>query len=98
MDIERRFWFRAVPDRLTGATASNLGELEAEMAHCDRGVLRHHAPRHDLSRWVAEVFHDQELAARIYAAEEDIEQDTPAALVEAARLAILAALRFRRPR
>lgn len=95
---ERRFWFRALPDRLTGATAANLGELETELAHCDRDVLRHHAPRHDLSRWVAEVFLDQELAGRIRAAENGIGQDSPAAIVEAGRLTMLAALRFRRPR
>ncbi len=94
---ERRFWFRTQPDRLTGAVAGNLGELKAELAHCERGVLRHHAPRHDLSSWVAHVFLDQELAARIYSAEEDIEPDSPAAIVESGRLAILAALRSRRP-
>ena len=97
MTADRRFWFRAEPDRLTGATAGNLGELEAELAHCDRAVLRHHAPRQDLSRWVAEVFHDQELADRIAVAEATIRSDSPAAVVDAGRLAMVAALHARRP-
>ena len=53
----RRFRFRTEPDIPTGAVAANLSELEAELARCDEGVLRHHCPGHDFSRWVADVFH-----------------------------------------
>ena len=62
-------YFRSEPDSPTGAVAANLSELEAELGRCDRGVLRHHCPRHDFSSWVAGVFHDQALAADLAAAE-----------------------------
>jgi hypothetical protein len=98
MATDRRFWFRDGPDHLTGSTAANLGQLEAELAHCDRAVLRHHAPRRDLSRWVAEVFHDPQLAAGLEAAERTIDARSPTAVVEAGRLALVATLRAREPR
>ena len=53
----RRFQFRTEPDTPTGAVAANLAELEAELGRCDEGVLRHHCPGRDFSRWVSEFFH-----------------------------------------
>ena len=91
----RRFVFRAVPDHRTGAVAINPGELEVELASCERAVLRHHAPRRDFSRWIAEVFHDDSLSAAIRAAEMTIDTESPSALVESARLAMINALRAR---
>jgi hypothetical protein len=93
-----RFYFRTEPDTPTGAVAANLAELEAELACCDGGVLLHHCPGRDFSRWVAEVFHDQALAARLGAAEAALPPDSPAAVVEQIRLALVAALQARHPR
>ncbi len=93
-----RFHFRTEPDNPTGAVAANLSELEAELVRCDRGVLRHHCPRHDFSRWIADVFHDQPLAANLAACEAQITTHNPAAVVEEGRLALVAALQARHPR
>jgi hydroxymethylpyrimidine pyrophosphatase-like HAD family hydrolase len=91
----RRFHFRTQPDTPTGATAANLAELEAELGRCDRGVLRHHCPGHDFSRWVDGVFHDQTLAADLSAAEAALPAESHAAVVEQVRLALIAALQAR---
>jgi hypothetical protein len=93
-----RFHFRTEPDTPTGAIAANLSELEAELVRCDRGVLRHHCPRHDFSRWIAGVFHDRPLAADLAGAEARLPAHSPAAVVEQVRLALVAALQARRPR
>ena len=92
----RRFYFWTDPDSPTGAVAANLGELEAELARCDRGVLRHHCPRHDFSNWVAGVFHDHQLAADIAAAEAVLVPGSPTAVVEEVRVALIAAFQARR--
>ena len=47
----RRFYFRTEADTPTGAVAANLSQLEDELVRCDPGVLRHHCPGHDFSRW-----------------------------------------------
>ncbi|MGO9753993.1 MAG: HAD hydrolase family protein [Solirubrobacteraceae bacterium] len=90
-----RFYFRDDGDTPTGAVAANLPELEAELVLCDRGVLRHHCPNHDFSRWIDAVFHDQPLAADIAAAEGQLSDHSPAAIVEQQRLALIAALQAR---
>ncbi len=72
-----RFHFRTEPDTPTGAIAANLAELEAELVRCDRGVLRHHCPRHDFSGWIAGVFHDKSLAADLAAAEAALRPTAP---------------------
>jgi hypothetical protein len=93
-----RFYFRDEGDTPTGAVAANLPELEAELVRCDRGVLRHHCPGHDFSRWIAAVFHDQALAAELAAAEAQLSHHSPAAIVEQQRLALIAALQARHAR
>ena len=93
-----RFYFRDAPDHLTGATAGNLADLEAILAACGRAVLRHHCPRHDLSRWTVDVFHDDVLGGTLRQAEDRVKEDSPAAVVEAARLDLLGALQSRRHR
>ena len=98
VDVARRFYFRTVPDTPTGAVAGNLAELEAELTHCDRGVLRHHCPRRDFSRWIGAVFHDHALAERVATAEEAVAASTPAAVVEETRVKLVAALHARRQR
>jgi len=94
----RRFHFRSGPGAPTGAVAANLGQLEAELAGCDEGVLRHHCPGHDFSRWVADVFHDGLLAADLAAAEGALADQGPDALVEQVRLALIRVLQDRYPR
>ena len=93
-----RFHFRAEPDIPTGAIAANLADLEAELVRCNGGVLRHHCPRHDFSRWVAGVFHDQPLAGELAAAEARLPVAGTSAIVEQVRLALVATLQNRRAR
>jgi len=91
----QRFYFRTEGDAPTGAVAANLPELEAVLAVCEQGVLRHHCPGHDFSGWVAGVFDDEPLAARIAAAEAQLSADSPTAVVEQVRRALIAALQAR---
>ena len=90
-----QFHFRTEPGTPTGAVAANLTQLETELAQCDEGVLRHHCPDHDLSRWVADVFHDRPLAASLASAEASLTRRSPGAVVEQVRLALIAALQDR---
>ena len=94
----RRFYFRAEPNTPTGVVAANLLELEDELVRCERDVLRHHCPGHDFSRWIAGVFHQESLATVMAAAEAGVQDRSPAAVVEQARLALIAALQARRSR
>jgi hypothetical protein len=57
--------------------------------------LRHHCPRHDFSHWVAATFHNEPLAADLAAAEAQLSTQSPAAIVEQVRLALVAALQAR---
>ena len=91
----RRFYFKTGPDTATGAVAANLDELEAELGRCDRGVLRHHCPRHEFSGWVAGVFRDEALAADLAELEAAVPADSHAAVVEQVRLALIALLQTR---
>jgi len=91
----RGFYFRTEADTLTGAVAANLAELEDELIRCDPGVLRHHCPNHDFSRWVTAVFHDQPLATGLAAAEAQLPTQSPAAIVEQVRLELVALLQSR---
>jgi len=74
---------------------ANLPELEAEIALCGAGVLRDHLAEHDFSRWIAGVFHNEPLADAIAATEAQLPGDSPAATVEPARRALIAALQAR---
>lgn len=98
IELSRRFYFRREPDVTTGAVAANLLDLEAELSRCDRGVLRHHCPRHDFSRWVAGVVHDQTLADELARVESRLPRAAPQAVAEEVRLALIAALHARRTR
>ena len=91
----RRFYFKTGPDTATGAVAANLDELEAELGRCDRGVLRHHCPRHEFSGWVAGVFRDEALATDLAELEAALPADSHAAVVEQVRLALIAVLQSR---
>jgi hypothetical protein len=91
----QRFSFRTEGDAPTGVVAASLPELEAELACCDPGVLRHHCPGHDFSGWVAGVFHDEPLAAEIAAVEAQLSSDSSTVVVEQVRLAVIAALQAR---
>lgn len=91
----RAFWFRNDRDQATGAVAHNLRELELELCHCNRCVLRHHAPRGDFSRWIYDVFHNRRLAARIATIEATIRSASPDAAVDAARLELIRELHRR---
>jgi hypothetical protein len=99
VDPARRFHFRTTPDNLTGAVAANLAQLEGELARCDRGVLRHHCPKGDFSRWIAEVLRDEVfLAEQIATLETAVSPSSPAAVVDEERVHIIAVLQTARPR
>ncbi len=87
--LHRGLWFRNERDELTGAVATNLRELHQELATCDPGVLRHHAPRRDISRWARDVLHDSVLADSIRTMEADVSNDSSDATVNAARHALI---------
>ncbi len=69
LEPAQRFYFRIEDDATPRAAVANLPELEAAIAVCGPGVLRHHCAEHDFSRWVAGVFHNEPLAADIVAAD-----------------------------
>ena len=94
----RAFWFRDEHDRPTGIVAHNLHELEAELAHCDRTILRHHAPLGDFSRWINDVFHERQLAATVASIEATITPSSAAATIDAARLDLVHELHRRHHR
>lgn len=98
-NVESGHWFhfRIEPDTPTGVTVGNLSALESELVRCDRGVLRHHCPHHDFSRWIADVFHDHSLASDVSTAEAGLTTRSPAAVVEQVRVALVSALQSRRP-
>jgi hypothetical protein len=98
VEVGHRFHFRTQPDTPTGVTAGNLAQLEVELVRCERNVLRHHCPRHDFSRWIADVFHDKSLAIDVSTAESRLTARSPAAVVEQGRVALVAALQARLPR
>lgn len=64
MDAHLSFHFRDLEDRQV-AVAGNMTELLAVLQGCEDGVLLHHAPGLDLSRWVREVISDRQLAERL---------------------------------
>ncbi len=91
----QRFYFRIEDDVTPRAVVANLPELEAAIAACDAGVLRHHCAEHDFSRWVAGVFQNEPLAAEIAAAEAQLSAGSPTETVEDVRLALTEALQAR---
>lgn len=95
MDSARRFHFRTTPDTPTGRTAGNLTEFEAVLASAGPGVLRHHCPTQDFSRWIRDVLKDRYLAAQIAAIERVVGPASPDALAESARVGMIAALHVR---
>lgn len=62
------------------------------------GVLRHYCPGRDFSRWVSDVFHDKALAVSLSAVESSLPAQSPGAVVDQVRLALIAALQERHPR
>ncbi|MGO9976310.1 MAG: helix-turn-helix transcriptional regulator [Solirubrobacteraceae bacterium] len=91
----QRFYFRIEDDATPRAVVANLPELEAAIAACDAGVLRHHCAEHDFSRWVAGVFENEPLAAEIAAAEAQLSADSPTETIEQTRLALITVLQAR---
>jgi hypothetical protein len=69
-----RFAFRTLHG-LTGRSAANLLELDAEIARAAPDVIAHHASRHDFSRWIRDVISDRELAERAFALESQLATD-----------------------
>jgi DNA-binding transcriptional ArsR family regulator len=93
----QRFYFLIEDDVTPRAVVANLPELEAAIAVCGPGVLRHHCAEHDFSRWVAGVFHNEPLAAEIAAAEAQLSADSPTETIEQTRLALITVLQARQP-
>jgi len=61
------FTRRGVP---TGQSARTLTEFAAIAAGCPPEDLEGHLQRHDVSRWIADIFRDRLLAAKVFALEE----------------------------
>jgi hydroxymethylpyrimidine pyrophosphatase-like HAD family hydrolase len=61
---ERWFYFRDGADRVVDV-AGNMADLRSVLSGTEEDVLWHHAPRHDLSSWVAAVFQDPVLSAQL---------------------------------
>jgi hydroxymethylpyrimidine pyrophosphatase-like HAD family hydrolase len=62
---EHRCFFLRRPDGRLVATVGSLGEFLESLESVDEEVLAFHAARGDFSRWLLEVFADQELGARL---------------------------------
>jgi len=58
---EHRFFFRH-PDGRLAATAESLNEFRQKIMVVDDEVLNYHTGRGDFSRWMLDIFSDQELA------------------------------------
>jgi hypothetical protein len=95
VEAAQRFYFRIEDDATPRTVVANLPELEAEIAVCEPGVLRHHCAEHDFSRWIAGVFHNEPLADAIAATEAQLSADSPTETVEHARRALTAVLQAR---
>jgi len=95
---DRRFYLRSDPDVPTGVTAGNLAELAVVLADCDPGVLRHHCPRGDFSRWIEDVFHDRMVVEQVRELERAVTASSPSTDVERARSALVAVLSGARAR
>ncbi|MGO9789922.1 MAG: winged helix-turn-helix transcriptional regulator [Solirubrobacteraceae bacterium] len=95
VEAAQRFYFRIEDDVTPRAVVANLPELEAAIAVCGAGVLRHHCAERDFSRWVAGVLHSEPLAAEIAAAEAQLFADSLTETVEHVRLALIGALQAR---
>src|SRR5690606_30472267 len=76
------------------ASAGNVAEFRDEIRNASSHVLRDHLEAGDFSRWVLEVIADDELGARLRGIERWFHND-PDADVEAARTAVIAAIRDR---
>lgn len=76
------------------ASAGNVAEFRDEIRNASSRVLRDHLEAGDFSRWVLEVIADDELGARLRGIERWFHND-PDADVEAARTAVIAAIRDR---
>ena len=57
------------------ATADTLRSFLTCLKEVDDDVLAHHAPRGDLSRWIADVFLDRRLASQVRKAERRVDTD-----------------------
>ncbi len=64
------FLFRDRDGTLRGASA-NIEELHHTLRSCDLEVLRHHVPRHDLSRWIDQAIQDTELSRDLRTLEDE---------------------------
>jgi DNA-binding transcriptional ArsR family regulator len=95
VEAAQRFYFGIEDDVTPRAVVASLPGLEAAIAVCGPGVLRHHCAEHDFSRWVAGVLRNEPLADAIAAAEAQLSADSPTETVEHARRALTAALEAR---
>jgi len=57
----------------TGSAPRTLVEFSAALRSCPPDAVEGHRRRHDCSRWIANVFRDQALAARVFALEQEQE-------------------------
>ncbi|GAB4446674.1 MAG: HAD-IIB family hydrolase [Chloroflexi bacterium OHK40] len=65
LPYERRFFFHNAQGSYLGQSAANLWEFRVALGTLPLGSLRYHLERGDFERWVRQVLHDDELAARL---------------------------------
>ena len=95
LPADRCFIFRTESGALR-AVCANVAELHHVMRSCETGVLRHHASRHDLSRWLREAIQDETLAGDVQRIEQAlVESPRSNPDAEQFRAAVIAAIESR---
>src|SRR5262249_26792964 len=74
----------------TGPAPRTLVELSLALGSCPPDVVEEHRRRHDFSRWIANVFRDGALGARVFALEQEHENGAPSRFATELERAIVA--------
>ena len=93
VDPQHSFRFCERDGDTSGVVARSIDELRRELHRCSRATLRHHCSRHDLSRWTADIVHDEALAEALSAGERLAMKDD--SHIERGRAALLDAIESR---
>jgi hydroxymethylpyrimidine pyrophosphatase-like HAD family hydrolase len=81
-------------DRLPMVRVRSFSDMVARLAELPAASLRAYCERHDVSRWVRDVFRDHLLAARLFEIERRARDDDPRAVADALVQAIRARYEF----
>jgi hydroxymethylpyrimidine pyrophosphatase-like HAD family hydrolase len=81
-------------DRSPAVRVRSFSEMVARLAELPPAALRGYCERHDVSRWVRDVFRDHLLAARLLEIERRVRNDDPRGVADALAQAIRARYEF----